>query len=64
MSDFATDLRAWMDRNQLSSYAAAKWVGAGSVHSVTGWLAGKNVTFEPSLRARMREMDAERGAQK
>ena len=64
MPDFATDLRAWMDRNKISSYAAAKWFGASSVHSITGWLAGKNVTFEPSLRARMRETDADRTAQK
>lgn len=58
MTDFAADLRAWMDRRGLSAYAAAKAFGAKRVDTVTGWLAGKPVTFEPCIRARMAELDA------
>lgn len=64
MTDFATDLRAWIDRNQLSPYAAAKIFGAARVDTVTGWLSGKRVTFEPCIRARMHQIDTQNAPEK
>lgn len=50
---FADVLRDWMARHGLTSYAAAKLVGARDQRTITGWLGGASVTYEPALRALM-----------
>ena len=59
---FAEVLRDWMDRHQLSAYAVAKMIGAKQGVTVTGWLKGSSVTYEPAIRALMTLVDEGRGS--
>lgn len=55
---FADVLRDWMGRHDLSAYAVAKLLGARQGVTITGWLDGKPVTYEPAMRMAMAWVDA------
>ncbi|MFB2530991.1 hypothetical protein ACEYYA_02370 [Paracoccus sp. p3-h83] len=54
---FAEVLGDWMVRHDLSAYAVAKIFGARQGVTVSRWLDGGRVTYEPALRRAMTWVD-------
>lgn len=61
---FPEVLRDWLARHQLSNYEAARIIGASHGSVVGKWLGGGSLRYEPSIRAMMAAVDADRATLK
>lgn len=58
---FPAVLQDWLERHDLSHYAAAKALQVSQGALITRWLGGARVQYEPGVRAMMTIFDADGG---